>query len=423
MSFTKFNFHPKIQAAVENCGYTIPTPIQEQAIGPVLAGRDMLGLAQTGTGKTAAFVLPTLELLMSGPRKRVRALVVAPTRELAEQTHQYYVKMARQINLESAVVYGGVSKYSQAKRIREGVEIIVACPGRLLDLVNDGSVDLRMVEILILDEADHMFDKGFLPDIRKILKQLPKKRQTMIFSATMPSEIRHLAEDILTNPVTVQVDHDRPATTITHLLYPVEQNFKTALLRKILQEKQPVSTIVFTRTKHKAKTLALQLEKTGCRSVSLQGNMSQQKRQLALDGFKSGKYTVLVATDIAARGIDVSGISHVINFDVPSTAETYTHRTGRTGRALRTGTALTFATSEDRKMISLIENNLGKKMHREVTSVNAAGAEEEVREEKRERFSREMPPRRKKTAPVARSKNRNSRAGSSVFGMSKPAQR
>ncbi len=362
MSFTVFQFHPQIQTALDNCGYASPTPIQEQAIPPVLAGRDLLGLAQTGTGKTAAFVLPILQRLHAGPKGKVRALIVAPTRELAEQTHEYIGKMAEHTHLRSIVIYGGVSKHAQISKIRRGAEIVVACPGRLLDLVNDKAISLSTVEMLILDEADHMFDHGFLPDIRRILKNLPRQRQTLVFSATMPKEIRSLAEDILTEPATVQINHTKPTASISHAFYKVEQRNKTALLKKILQEKEIATAIVFTRTKHKAKSLALQLQKSGCQATSLQGNLSQQKRQLALKGFKSGKYNIMVATDIAARGIDVSGISHVINFDMPATAETYTHRTGRTGRASCTGEAFTFSTSDDHKMIRALERSLGKKM-------------------------------------------------------------
>ncbi len=355
MSFTAFTFHPQIQTALADCGYASPTPIQEQAIPPVLAGRDLLGLAQTGTGKTAAFVLPILQRLHSGPKGKIRALIIAPTRELAEQIHDYIGKMAEHTHLRSVVIYGGVSKQAQINKIRQGADIIVACPGRLLDLVNDHAIILSTVEMLILDEADHMFDKGFLPDIRRILRNLPRKRQTLVFSATMPKEIRSLAEDILTDPTTVQIDHTKPAATISHVFYEVEQKNKTALLKKILHEKEIATALVFTRTKHKAKNLALQLQKAGCKATSLQGNLTQQKRQLALDGFKKGTYNILVATDIAARGIDVSGISHVINFDMPATAETYTHRSGRTGRASRTGEAFTFTTPDDRKMIRALE--------------------------------------------------------------------
>lgn len=368
MSFTVFNFHPHINTAIEECGYTIPTPIQQQAIPPVLEGRDLLGLAQTGTGKTAAFVLPTLQRLLDGPRKSIRALIVAPTRELAEQIHSYIEKMAHLTNLRSAVIYGGVSKVTQVKKIRAGVEIIVACPGRLLDHVNDRAINLANVEILILDEADHMFDKGFLPDIRRILKSVPKKRQSLVFSATMPQEIRHLAEDILTNPATVQINHTKASASISHALIPVEQKRKTELLKNILEQKGMTTTLVFTKTKYKAKNVAQQLENSGYRATSLQGNLSQSKRQQALDGFKSGTFNILVATDIAARGIDVSGISHVINYDVPDTAEAYTHRTGRTGRAACTGEAFTFMTADDDKIVKLIEQTLGKRILREVVS-------------------------------------------------------
>jgi ATP-dependent RNA helicase RhlE len=351
MNFTAFTFHPKIQTAVDTCGYAAPTPIQEQAIPKVLAGRDLLGLAQTGTGKTAAFVLPMLQRLLAGPRKTVRALVIAPTRKLAEQTHGYVGKMATYTHLRSIVIYGGVSKQAQITKIRQGAEIVVACPGRLLDLLNDRAISLANVEMLILDEADHMFDKGFLPDIRRILKTLPRQRQTLVFSVTMPKEIRSLAQDILTDPATVQIDHTKPAATISHLFYQVEQQNKTALLKDILQEKEIATPIVFTRTKHKAKTLARQLQEAGCKATSLQDNLSQQKRQQALDGFKRGTYNILVATDIAARGIDVSGISHVINFDMPATAEAYTHRTGRTGAVF------TFATPDDHRMLMALERS------------------------------------------------------------------
>ena len=362
MSFTAFQLHPQIQTALNNCGYASPTPIQKKTIPLVLSGRDLLGLAQTGTGKTAAFVLPILQRLHSGPKGKVRALIIAPTRELAEQTHTYINKMAEHTHLRSIVIYGGVSKQAQIKAIRKGAEIVVACPGRLLDLANDKAINLSTVEMLILDEADHMFDHGFLPDIRRILSKVPRQRQTLVFSATMPKEIRTLAEDILTKPATVQINHTKPTASISHSFFQVEQKNKATLLKKILREKEITTAIVFTRTKHKAKNLALQLQKTGCKATSLQGNLSQHKRQLALEGFKSGTYNILVATDIAARGIDVSGISHVINFDMPATAETYTHRTGRTGRASCSGEAFTFTTADDYKMTRALERALGKKL-------------------------------------------------------------
>jgi superfamily II DNA/RNA helicase len=425
MSFNDFNFHPKVNAGIAACGYTAPTPIQKDAIPSILAGRDMLGLAQTGTGKTAAFVLPMLQRLLDGPRKIVRALIVAPTRELAEQINENICQMGKETGLRSVVVYGGVGKQPQIRTIRSGVEIVVACPGRLLDLLNDNAFNLRAVEVLVLDEADHMFDKGFLPDIRRIIKQLPTKRQSLVFSATMPQEIRHLAEEILYKPVTVQINHTLPAPTISHVLYQVAKTRKTSLLKSIMEEREEMtSTLIFTRTKYKAKGLALQLQKAGYSATSLQGNLSQQKRQQAMDGFRDGTFKILVATDIAARGIDVLGISHVINYDVPDTAETYTHRTGRTGRATRSGYALTFADREDSKMISLIERNLGKKMNREVVPSGFASMkeDEEVVREKRENFSQPMP-RGKKPATATHGKSRRSKACSFDFGTSKPVRR
>jgi len=423
MSFKDFKFHPKVNAGIDACGYTAPTPIQKEAIPPILAGRDIFGLAQTGTGKTAAFVLPLLQRLLDGPRKRVRALIVAPTRELVDQIHDNIGRMAKETGLRSVVIYGGVGKQPQIRTIRAGVEIVVACPGRLLDLLNEKAINLSAVEVLVLDEADHMFDKGFLPDIRRIIRQLPKERQSLVFSATMPKEIRLLAEKILQNPATVQINHTLPVQTISHVLFQVAKEQKTSLLKSIIQEREMTTTLIFTRTKHKAKSLALHLQKAGYSAASLQGNLSQQKRQQALDGFRDGTFKILVATDIAARGIDVLGISHVINYDVPNTAETYTHRTGRTGRAARIGQAFSFVSREDSKMISLIERNLGKKMLREVTPAFACEAAEDVREEKRESFSRQMPRRTKPVAAAIRGKSRRSRASSFDFGIRKSVQR
>ncbi|MBW1940209.1 MAG: DEAD/DEAH box helicase [Deltaproteobacteria bacterium] len=423
MSFKDFKFHPKVNAGIDACGYTAPTPIQKEAIPPILAGRDIFGLAQTGTGKTAAFVLPLLQRLLDGPRKRVRALIVAPTRELVDQIHDNIGRMAKETGLRSVVIYGGVGKQPQIRTIRAGVEIVVACPGRLLDLLNEKAINLSAVEVLVLDEADHMFDKGFLPDIRRIIRQLPKERQSLVFSATMPKEIRLLAEKILQNPATVQINHTLPVQTISHVLFQVAKEQKTSLLKSIIQEREMTTTLIFTRTKHKAKSLALHLQKAGYSAASLQGNLSQQKRQQALDGFRDGTFKILVATDIAARGIDVLGISHVINYDVPNTAETYTHRTGRTGRAARTGQAFSFVSREDSKMISLIERNLGKKMLREVTPAFACEAAEDVREEKRESFSRQMPRRTKPVVAAIRGKSRRSRASSFDFGIRKSVQR
>ncbi len=366
MNFTEFQLNEYLLKAISQCGFTAPTPIQQQAIPAILAGRDVLGLAQTGTGKTAAFILPVVQHLMKTPCKQPRALVVAPTRELAEQITDFTRVLIRQTRLRTLALYGGVGKSAQIAALRQGVDIVVACPGRLLDLQNDKAVDLSRVEVLILDEADHMFDKGFLPDIRRILRLLPAKRQNLVFSATMPHEIAHLAENILVNPATVRINPSRPVQSISHRLFDVDQGQKTNLLVHLLNEEPMAATLVFTRTKHKAKHLAQKLIQSGFKATSLQGNLSQNKRQQALNDFKNGTSNILVATDIAARGIDVTGISHVINYDMPDTAEAYIHRTGRTGRATRSGEALSFVTGEDRRMLHLIERSLDKPMSRQI---------------------------------------------------------
>jgi ATP-dependent RNA helicase RhlE len=364
VGFSQFKLHPHISAGIKALGYQTPTPIQTQAIPPILQGKDVMGLAQTGTGKTAAFALPILERLSQGPRGRVRALIIAPTRELAEQINDSIIALGRQTKLKSVTIYGGVGLNPQIQKLRAGVEIIVACPGRLLDHLNQGTINLSGVEVLVLDEADRMFDMGFLPDIRKILKHVPAKRQTLMFSATMPDDIRKLAHDVLHAPVTVQVGHTAPANTVSHALYPVPQHLKTGLLLEILKHTDTGSVLIFTRTKHRAKRVGQQLEKAGYKAASLQGNLSQNKRQAALDGFRDGSHQILVATDIAARGIDVSLISHVINYDMPDTADAYTHRIGRTGRAAKTGDAFTFVTREDEDMVRSIERVLGEKVER-----------------------------------------------------------
>ncbi len=366
MKFERFKFHPSISAGIKALGYTTPTPIQDQAMPPVLEGRDVMGLAQTGTGKTAAFVLPILQHLLQGPRGRVRALIIAPTRELAEQTHVSIVALGRDTKLRSATIYGGVGVNPQIQKLRAGVEIVVACPGRLLDHLNQKTIDLSHVEVLVLDEADRMFDMGFLPDIRRIIKQVPAKRQTLLFSATMPDDIRKLVREVQHDPVTVQIGHAAPANTVSHALYPVEQHLKTALLMEILKHTDTESILIFTRTKHRAKRIGQQLEKAVYKAASLQGNLSQNKRQAALDGFRNGSYQILVATDIAARGIDVSSISHVINYDIPDTADAYTHRIGRTGRAAKTGDAFTFVTREDEPLVKSIERVLGDRIERRI---------------------------------------------------------
>lgn len=364
MNFEQFSFDRRIVAGIKAVGYTTPTPIQHQAIPAVLNGRDVLGLAQTGTGKTAAFALPILQRLTTGPLRRVRALIVAPTRELAEQICQMSLDLGRQTKVRSVSVYGGVSKAGQVSSLRNGAEIVVACPGRLLDLVGDGDIDLSRVEVLVLDEADRLCDMGFLPDVRRILKLLPSQRQTLFFSATMPDEIRDLADTILNDPVTVQIGVIAPAKTVSHALYPVPPDLKKNLLLALLKQTPTGRVLIFTRTKYRARNLARDLERKGYRASALQGNMSQNQRQKALDGFRDGKYDMLIATDIAARGIDVSDISHVINFDIPDTSDAYTHRIGRTGRAHQSGEAFTLAVQGDEPIVRDIENVLGKPIER-----------------------------------------------------------
>jgi ATP-dependent RNA helicase RhlE len=364
MDFESFDLHPSIMAGVRALGYTIPTPIQAQVIPPILQGRDVIGLAQTGTGKTAAFVLPIVESLRSGPRGCVRALVVSPTRELAEQTCEVFNGLGSRTGLQSAAIYGGVSMDQQIRNLRSGIEIVVACPGRLLDHLWRGTISLSDLEILVIDEADRMFDMGFLPDIRNILRCILHRQQTLLFSATMPDDIRRLVRDILHDPVTVQIGRTLPAKTVSHVLYPVQQHLKTALLKEVLSGTQTESVLVFTRTKHRAERVAQQLAKAGHRVTSLQGNLSLNQRQTSLTGFRNGSIKVLVATDIAARGIDVLRISHVVNYDMPENTDDYIHRIGRTGRVGKNGDALTFVTNADAHKIRALERLLDAPLER-----------------------------------------------------------
>lgn len=366
MNFVDFSFHPQVKAGITAAGYTNPTPIQVQAIPPVMQGRDVLGLAQTGTGKTAAFVLPLLQRLMNGPRGSVRALIVSPTRELAEQTHSSIQVLGRKTGLRSITVYGGVGAQPQIRGLRNGVEIVVACPGRLLDLMDQGAANLSRVEVVVLDEADQMFDMGFFPSIRKIMSAVPAKRQTLLFSATMPAEIRSLANDFLFQPVTVEVGDQRPVETVSHAIYPVDSERKQDMLQDLLSETGKGKVLVFTRTKHRAEKVAEKLRRSGMPATSMQGNLSQNRRQEAMDGFRSGRYRIMVATDIAARGIDVSQVSHVINFDMPDTPEAYTHRIGRTGRMENLGAALSLVTTEDAAMVRTIERFMGARLDRQL---------------------------------------------------------
>jgi len=323
-----------------------------------MQGRDLIGLAQTGTGKTAAFALPILQRLLPGPRGHVRALIISPTRELAEQTCETMYDLGGQTGLQSIAIYGGVSMEQQTRQLIKGVEIIAACPGRLLDHLWKGTVDLSHLEILVIDEADRMFDMGFLPSIRGILECILHRRQTLLFSATMPGDIRHLVQEILHDPVTIQIGRSAPATTVSHALYPVKQHLKMALLKEILRKTETESVLIFTRTKHRAERIAQQLVKAGYRATALQGNMPQHQRQTALDGFRDGSFKILVATDIAARGIDVLEITHVVNYDMPDSTDAYTHRIGRTGRVGKAGDAFTLVTSEDAAMVHALERLL-----------------------------------------------------------------
>ncbi len=381
MNFESFNFHPQIRAGITAAEYTTPTPIQLRAIPPVLEGRDLMGLAQTGTGKTAAFVLPILQRLMKGPRGKLRALILSPTRELAEQTHMAITQLGKQTGLRSQTIYGGVSELPQIKGLKAGVEIAVACPGRLLDLMGQRIANVSQIEILVLDEADQMFDMGFLPAIRRIIAALPANRQTLLFSATMPAEIRKLATDMLRDPSMIEVSHSQPVETVSHAIYQVDQTRKNEMLRLLLDQTGEGQVLVFTRTKHRAKRLAEQLSRSGLSATSLQGNLSQNRRQEAMDSFRSGRVQVMVATDIAARGIDVTQVSHVINYDMPDTAEAYTHRIGRTGRMARSGTAFSLVTQEDMPMLRTIERLLGSTMERrKITDFDALTPDPEVLE-------------------------------------------
>jgi len=366
MSFEEFGLDARILSGISSAGYITPTPVQSKTIPMILKGHDVMGLAQTGTGKTAAFVLPMLNRLVMRPdsstRRAVRALIVAPTRELAEQIDENIRRLGSETQLRSMTIYGGASAFNQLKKLKRGVDIIVACPGRLLDHINQGNVDFSSVELLVLDEADRMLDMGFLPDIKRIVTHVPAARQTLLFSATMPDDIRRLSQQLMRKPVTAQIDHTAPVKTISHALYPVNEHLKTPFLMQLLKGINAGSVLVFTRTRHRARRVTDRLQKVGFKATPLQGNMTQCMRRESLNGFKSGKYNVLVATDIAARGVDVSGISHVINYDMPDTADAYTHRVGRTGRAACTGEAFTLVTQDDHAAIRSFERTMGMEL-------------------------------------------------------------
>ena len=365
MNFNEFNLDPRLSAGISYAGYQTPTPIQTAIIPLAMGGHDLIGTAQTGTGKTAAFVLPILNHLLKGTRNQTRALIVTPTRELAEQIHEHVRMLARGTQLRSATIYGGVAPGPQVKALREGVEILVVCPGRLLDLIDQHQAKLNRIEILVLDEADRMLDMGFLPSVKRILKFVPSQRQTMLFSATFPVEIEQLAAQTLYEPQRVSVDLHRPANTVKHALFPVAQHLKPTLLMALLKQTDTDSVLIFTRTKHRARRLAQQIQNAGYRVTSLHSDRTQNQRQSALNGFRSGHYQIMVATDIAARGLDVESISHVINFDIPDTTDAYIHRIGRTGRAERNGDAFTLVTPEDRDMVRTLEKIMGQPLPQE----------------------------------------------------------
>jgi len=399
--FDRFGLDEALARGIRAAGFETPWPIQLETVPAGLDGRDVLGLAQTGTGKTAAFALPLLERLLQVRRKGPRALVLAPTRELATQIAAEIRTLSRFTRLKMVTVYGGVSMRSQVGALRHRPEIVVGCPGRVLDLLQQRVLRLGQVETLVLDEADHMFDMGFLPDIRRILAALPSRRQNLLFAATMPVEIRRLADDLLRDPHVIELANTAPAATIDHALYLVAERRKRALLEHVLTRDDCDSAIVFTRTKHRARRLAEQLSKEGHRAVGLQGNMSQAQRDRAMRGFRSRSYDILVATDIAARGIDVSGVSHVINFDVPNTPEAYTHRIGRTGRAEREGVACTFVTGSDGGWVRATERTIGAPIPRR----RVEGFEPDV-DEKPER---RRPPRGNARSARPRRQQRNHR--------------
>jgi ATP-dependent RNA helicase RhlE len=365
VNFDQFNLDSRLMVGIRRLGYTTPTPIQVETIPAAMNGEDIIGTAQTGTGKTAAFVLPILNKLLTGPRNCARVLIVTPTRELAEQINDAIKDLGTGTKIRSTTIYGGVGAAPQTKALRAGTEILVACPGRLLDQINQGNARLSSIEVLVLDEADRMLDMGFLPDIKRILSHVPAKRQTMLFSATFPPEIEQLASRTLHNPKRIAIGISRPARTVTHALYPVAKHLKTALLLELLKKTDTESVLVFTRTKHRAEKLSRQVHNAGFKATSLHSDRSQGQRQSALMGFKSGHYQVMVATDIAARGLDVEGISHVINYDMPATADDYIHRIGRTGRAERTGDAFTLVTPEDKDVIRDLEKIMGKPLPRQ----------------------------------------------------------
>jgi ATP-dependent RNA helicase RhlE len=366
MTFSNLNLIEPLVAALSKKGYTEPTPIQQQAIPSLLEGRDIFGCAQTGTGKTAAFALPILQLLHTGKKEaghRIKALVLAPTRELALQINESFSAYGTNLGIRHTVVFGGVSQLAQTTAIKKGIDVLIATPGRLLDLMQQGFIKLNHIEFFVLDEADRMLDMGFINDIKKIITKLPSKRQTFFFSATAPAEIMSLANSLLHNPVKVNVTPvSSPASLVKQYVYHVKKEDKRTLLKHVLKNDSIEHALVFTRTKRGADRVVKELNKSGIKAEAIHGDKSQGARERALNGFKKRTIRILVATDIASRGIDVDKLSHVINFEIPEQAETYVHRIGRTGRAGESGTALSFCTNEElpylRDIHKLIKKNI-----------------------------------------------------------------
>ncbi len=417
MSFQQLNLISSLLGNVRNAGYTDPTPIQEATIPLVLSGRDVLGCAQTGTGKTAAFALPILQRLMQQPSRRpdarvIRALILSPTRELAMQTWENFQLYGKGLPLRSCVIFGGVGQGVQAEALHQGADIVIACPGRLLDLMGQGLIRLDWVEIFVLDEADRMLDMGFIHDVRRVVRSLPERRQTLLFSATMPPEVEKLALDLLTEPENVKVD---PVTStveaIDQCLYYVDKGNKKHLLAHLLGSEDLENALVFSRTRHGVDRIVRDLKKAGIEAAGIHGDKSQNARQTALKRFKSGECRVLVATDIAARGIDVAGLSHVINYDMPMEPEAYIHRIGRTGRAGRAGKAVSFCCIDEVKQLNQVEKLIGKRLREkqsdwpmEITTPTPP-KEREPRPAKVNAAGQAVPPRKKppqqgRTAPV-----------------------
>ncbi|MGB4661235.1 MAG: DEAD/DEAH box helicase [Mobilitalea sp.] len=371
MEFKELNIIPEILKALKNENYVVPTPIQEEAIPIILSGRDMLGCAQTGTGKTAAFAIPTLQLLDEEKvpqiaQRNIRALIITPTRELALQIYESFTSYGKYTKLKSCVVFGGVSQRAQEDKLRQGVDILVATPGRLIDLMNQKLIDLKHIKIFILDEADRMLDMGFINDVKKIIAKTPPKKQTLLFSATMPPTIVRMSNTLLVNPAKIEITPiSSPVNTIDQYLYYVDKENKKDLLLHILKDESIISALVFTRTKHGADRIVRQLAKENVKAQAIHGDKSQGARQLALGNFKNKTLRVLIATDIAARGIDINELSHVINFDLPNEPETYIHRIGRTGRAGQSGVAISFCDFDEKSLLEDIEK-LNRKRIKEV---------------------------------------------------------